>query len=174
MVNNIADKIIDFFVAIDRIFAKIVTAILIVSLFTMVGLVFYQVLLRNIWNSGLAWGEIAARNLVIWIAFLGASLATRSRQHISVDFLTKILPKGPREALHFIFDGLACGISFLLAIAAFKFVLDERIMGTESFLNIPNWYIQIIIPFGFALISFQYAIGMVLDIRRFVMNRGLK
>ncbi len=170
--RRVADFIVEFFVGVDRVFARIVTILLILCLFVMIALVFYQVIMRNFFNTGLVWGEIAARNLVIWIAFLGASLATRSRQHISVDFLTKLLPHKPKELVRFLFDGLACVVTFFLASAAYKFVLEEKTMGRELIGNVPTWIIESIIPFGFALISFQYAIGMVLDIRRFLKDRG--
>ena len=61
---------------------------------------------------------------------------------------------------------MASFIALLLAKAGLAFVLDERAMGTELISGIPSWIAQTIIPFGFAMIALEYAIGVVLDVWR--------
>jgi hypothetical protein len=46
------------------------------------------------------------------------------------------------------------------------FVLSEKMMGDVAFANVPTWVVQTIIPFGFIVISLQYAIGVLLDVWR--------
>lgn len=159
-------RLFNFFTFVDRTFARIVEALLIIIVLGMVCFVVLQVILRNIFDSGISWADVAARHMVLWIAFLGAMLATRSRQHIAIDAITRIIPKRSRNALRIILDALACYVSFLLAKASYAFVLEERAMQTELFIGIPTWVAQVVIPFGFAMISLEYAIGVVLDIWR--------
>ena len=159
-------RVINFLNGIDRIFAKVLTALLIIILLTMVGFVVTQVILRNIFYSGIFWADVAARNMVLWIAFLGAMLATRNRQHIAIDVITRIIPKRPRNMVRILLDMLSCVVAMLLAKAALAFVLEERAMGTELFIGIPTWVAQVVIPFGFAMIALEYAIGVGLDIYR--------
>lgn len=158
--------IINFFRFVDRAFAWVVQVLLVVILLTMVGVVFFQVILRNFFYSGFDWAEVASRNAVLWIAFLGAMLATRARQHLNIDALTRVLPRRSRNALRVFLDAFAAAICFLLAKAALTFVLEERAMATDLFLGIRSWIVQSIIPFGFAMMSLEYCIGVVLDILR--------
>lgn len=159
-------RILNFFSAVDRIFARIIENALILILLLMTVLVASQVILRNFFNSGIQWGDVAARNAVLWVAFLGAMLATRSRQHIAIDIITRFIPRRPRNAVRIVLDALAAAIAFLLARASLLFVLEERSMGTELFLGVPTWAAETIIPFGFAMISIEYVIGIGLDIFR--------
>lgn len=172
-------RILNFFVAVDSIFATITQTLLIAILLFMMFLVASQVVLRNVFYSGISWADVAARHMVLWVAFLGAMLATRSRQHIAIDIITRFIPRVPRNALRIFLDAFACFVAFILAKSSLYFVLEERAMGSMLMLNIPTWVAQAVIPFGFAMISLEYAIGIGLDIYRiathkpdFVAGRG--
>jgi len=161
-------KIINFFNCVDQVFAKLVKSLLIIILLSMVGFVVLQVILRNFFHSGISWADVATRHMVLWVAFLGAMLATRSRQHISIDALTRMVPRKARNSVRIALDMLSCAVSVILAKASLAFVLEERAMGTELFIGIPTWVAQIVIPFGFTMIAIEYAIGVCLDIYRIV------
>ena len=154
----------------DLVFAKILEVTLIVLLLAMMTLVASQVVLRNVFNSGIAWADVASKHMVLWVAFFGAMLATRSREHIAVDALMRVIPRIARNSVRIGIDALACLISFLLAKASFFFVLSERQAGAELFTGVPTWIIQAIIPFGFAMIALEYAIGIGLDVWRIAME----
>lgn len=154
----------------DRAFKYLVQGTLAVVLLGTIGLVFAQVLLRGFFNSGISWADVVGRHMVLWIAFLGAMLATRSRQHISIDLASRLVPRRARNALRFVLDIVACIVCVALTVAAVKFVISEREMETILFAGIPLWTITTIIPFGFFMISFEYAVGVVLDILRFIYN----
>ena len=62
-------------------------------------LAFLQIFLRNVFTTGLAWGDLVLRNLVLWIGFIGATLATREGKHINIDILSRSL----------LSSGRACG-----------------------------------------------------------------
>lgn len=158
--------LLNFFIFVDRAFARTIETVLIAVLLAMVGIIASQVLLRVIFSSGIQWADIAARQMVMWVAFLGAMLATRLRQHIAIDIITRFIPRIPRNVVRIVLDAFACAVTLLFARAAFLFVLEERAMGTELVSGFPTWYAQTIIPFGFAMISLEYAIGIGLDIYR--------
>ncbi|MFH0798992.1 MAG: TRAP transporter small permease [Pseudomonadota bacterium] len=159
-------RLINFFVFVDRAFAATVDFMLIVMLLSMVGLIASQVLLRNLFGGGIQWADVAARHMVLWVALLGAMLATRSRQHVAIDVLTRFIPRTPRNVIRIVIDAFASVVAFLLARTALYFVLGERAMGGTLFANVPAWAVETIIPFGFAMISLEYAIGIGLDIWR--------
>lgn len=159
-------RLLNFFKTIDLGFARIIEILLIAILLAMMFLVAGQVVLRNVFSSGVPGADVISRHMVLWTAFLGAMLATRSRQHIAIDALTRLIPRRARNSIRIVLDLLAAYVSFLLARASYSFVLDEKVMGTMLFGNIPAWIAQTIIPFGFAMISVEYIIGIGLDVWR--------
>ncbi|MFH1653202.1 MAG: TRAP transporter small permease [Pseudomonadota bacterium] len=161
--------IIRFFNFIDKAFAYFIEGLLVTSLLFLAGITFLQVILRNFFDSGLFWADVGSRNLVMWVAFLGAMLATRERRHIAIEALIKVIPKKMRDAVRVLLDLVAALITAILAKAGYDFVYSEYQMGAVMFYNIKSWYVQSIIPFGFAMISLEYLIGVILDIRRLIM-----
>lgn len=159
-------RIVTLLSFVDRAFAAAVNAMLIAVLVAMVLLVASQVVLRNFFGSGIDWGDVAARHMVLWVAFLGAMLATRSRQHINIDMLTRFIPNTPKNAVLIALDAFSCAICVMLAKASLAFAIGERELGGELFLGIPAWAVQMIMPFGFAMMAIEYAIGIGLDIYR--------
>jgi TRAP-type C4-dicarboxylate transport system permease small subunit len=62
------------------------------ALAVMVVMVFGNVVLRYIFNSGITVSEEVSRWLFVWITFLGAIVAVRERGHLGTDFLLARLP----------------------------------------------------------------------------------
>ena len=65
------------FKKIDEIIAGLETALITVILSLMIILSFGQVVLRNFFNESILWGDIFLRQMVLWVGFIGASLADR-------------------------------------------------------------------------------------------------
>ena len=130
--------------------------IILATLGSMVVLSFLQVILRNFFDTGLLWGDILLRHLVLWVGFAGASLATREEKHINVDILTKLLPPQAVPYTKFCVYLFAIVICYILSKASYVFLTFEVEAGSILFLDIPGWYIQIILPIGFALIGFRF------------------
>ena len=76
-----------------RIFDKLLAFITASAMAAIVLVVFVNVAMRYILNTGLTWSEEVAVNLFVWVIFLGAILAGLEGLHIKVDLLTKKLPK---------------------------------------------------------------------------------
>ena len=132
------------------------TFLLVLVLGIMVIFAFLQVVLRNIFNEGILWGDILLRHLVLWVGFLGASLATREQKHINIDIFSRFLADKGKLIIRLMTNLFSVYICYLLADAGWTFVQDEQMMGTEIFTDIPAWYFQIIIPIGFILMSFRF------------------
>ena len=127
----------------------------------MVVLAFLQVILRNVFSQGFLWGDILLRQLVLWIGFIGASLATREEKHINIDLFGRMLSGKGRnwiKAVTHLFSAIVCGF---LAKAAWVFIMEEREMGTTLFNDIQAWYFQLILPIGFVLMAFRFLIHIM-------------
>jgi TRAP-type C4-dicarboxylate transport system permease small subunit len=143
-----------------------VEGILLVSLLAiMVLMAFLQVVLRNFFSTGILWGDIFLRHLVLWIGFLGAALATSKERHISIDALTRFLPTRVKSAIRVLTNLFAAIVCYVLLRASLTFIELEREGETILYGNIPTWYAQVIIPAGFALLMAHFFIRSVLDAR---------
>jgi len=143
---------------LENILGKIETLTVTVLLSLMILIAFGQVILRNVFNDGILWGDIFIRQLVLWVGFLGASLAVRDSKHISIDFLPHFLPKAWGKLIQFIVNFTTGIISGFLALAALRFVQFEMEGSATLFLNIPVWIFQIILPYSFCVISARFLI----------------
>jgi C4-dicarboxylate transporter DctQ subunit len=143
---------------IENILGRIEALAVTVLLSLMILIAFGQVILRNVFNEGILWGDIFIRQLVLWVGFLGASLAVRESKHISIDFLPHFLPKTWGKLIQFIVNLTAGIISGFLALAAYRFVQFEMEGSAILFLDIPVWIFQIILPYSFCVISVRFLI----------------
>ena len=141
---------------IDRSLSYFESAVLILTLSSMIFFAFSQVILRNFFNAGILWGDMFVRHLVLWVGFLGASLATREDRHINIDALWRVLSKKWKRRTKVLTNLFSALICLLLARAAFVFVRDELSAGTTLFLGIPSWVLMSIILFGFSVITFRF------------------
>jgi len=148
---------------IDYVVNKIEGAVLILLLIIMLLMAFVQVVLRNFFSGGIVWGDILLRHLVLWIGFLGAALATSGERHLNIDALTRYLPEQLKGAVAAIANIFAAFVCFLLFRASLTFIEFEIANKNNVFGEIPSWFAQIIIPVGFALLTFHFIIRAILD-----------
>ncbi|MFT3717532.1 TRAP transporter small permease [Pseudorhodoferax sp.] len=78
----------------DRVF-KAVEAVLAVLLLGMVLMVFGNVVLRYVFNSGIEVSEELSRFFFIWLTFIGAIVAMREGAHLGMDnFVSRLSRRG--------------------------------------------------------------------------------
>lgn len=148
--------------SIDKVLTKLEGYVLITLLFVMVVMAFLQVVLRNLFSSGILWADIVLRHLLLWLGFLGAAIATSENRHINIDALRRFFSKRMRSAVEVLTDVFAASVCFLLARASWTFVQGEIADRRVLFGDIPSWYAQVIIPVGFGLLVVHFAIRALL------------
>lgn len=158
--------------SLDRVLYKIEYGFLVAALGAMVLLAFTQVMLRNVFGTGLVWADTIIRHLVLWVGFIGAALATSEQRHISIDALTKFLSPRIKHIVS-VFTGLfALVVCLFLAAAAWTYLEDERAHGGELVLSIPTWVAQVIIPAGYVLIAVHFLVKVVENAFRALNRNG--
>lgn len=80
------------------------------SLALMVIFVFLNVMLRYMFNSGLAWSGEVARYLFVWIIFLGSVIAVKEQSHLGVDILVSKLNLSVQKFLYTVSTVLIIGV----------------------------------------------------------------
>jgi TRAP-type C4-dicarboxylate transport system permease small subunit len=138
---------------LDRVEKFFVTLMLSV----MILLAFLQILLRNAFSGGISWGDPLVRYLVLWVGFIGASLATKDGKHITIEVFSRWFSGHGRRYLKATSHLVSAFICGLLTFAGWTFVQNEAQMAGTTFLNIPAWIPQIIIPVTFAIMALRFA-----------------
>jgi TRAP-type C4-dicarboxylate transport system permease small subunit len=146
---------------IDRALTAIVTVVLICAFSFMLGLAVLQVFLRGTLHTGIPWGDVAARQLVIWVGFFGAYLATRSDKHFHIDILARFLAPRLRLWASALSDLFAALICLFLVAASRTFVSVGLDASATLFLGIPQTAAASIVPAGFALIAVQFVLRAI-------------
>lgn len=125
-------------------------------LVAMIGFAVLQIVLRNILDSGIIWGDPLLRQMVLWMALLGAMVAARQDKHISIDVLSRFLNarlKPYTDGIAKLATALICAIMTYFSV---QFVLLELDSETIAFATVPSWLCVSIIPFAFAIMSLRY------------------
>lgn len=141
----------------DNFLGICVSAVLVTLLAVMILMGFTQVMLRNLFSTGIIWADILLRHIVLWIGFLGAIVAAGEKRHITIDALTKALSEKNKKYASVVTGIASVVVSYLLTAASYRFLKDEMEFGGTLILDIPIWFFQIIIPVGFGLMTLRFA-----------------
>jgi TRAP-type C4-dicarboxylate transport system permease small subunit len=98
------------------------------------------------------------------LTFLGASLVTREGKRIKIDLLEVVLPRGWHPFREMLLAFLAALLTALLLAASLAFIKMEMSYGGHVLSVVPIWVSQAIIPIGFALMTFRFALRGLLEI----------
>lgn len=136
--------------------------ILIAALLTvMILMAFSQIVLRNFFSTGIAWGDSLVRYLVVWVGFVGAAVAAKEEKHITIDVLSRWITGVGKTTLQAISRFSSAAICGLLTWAGIKFIWFEAQMGGTAFFNLPVWLPELIIPITFGLMTLRYALRLI-------------
>ena len=133
-------------------------ALLALLLTSMIGIAAAQVVLRNFFDSGLYWGDSAVRVMVLWLAMLGAMVASRHDEHIRIDIAGRYLPLGLRPYVARMVNLFTCAVLVLFTWYSIDFVRYEYEDGTIAFGSIPSWVCEVIMPVGAGVMALRYAL----------------
>ena len=113
--------------------------------------------------------DYLVRVAVLWIGLLGASLAARGRRHITIEVLTRALPRAARRPADIVVHLTALVLLSILAAVALEYVLDARERGEvfrvfeRSGFELPGWWVKSILPFGFVTMAWRSFLELFRD-----------
>ena len=133
-------------------------------LLAMIVLASADILLRMVSGGGLVWVSPLVRVMVLWLGLLGALLATRDNQHISIDLLSRLLGDGIKrwsQSITNLFATMVCAVTAWYSIEFVQGSLeyaDTIALGKQ---DAPAWILQIVIPLSFGLMSLRFLIHAI-------------
>jgi TRAP-type C4-dicarboxylate transport system permease small subunit len=142
----------------DETISHVEETLVVTFLGFMILIAFLQIILRNVFSTGLDLGDSLLRNLVLWIGFIGATLATKEGKHINIDVISRWLPPMGKNVVTLVTHLFSFLVCCALTYATLKFVRNEAQMGQKTFLDIPAWIPEMILPITFSLMTFRFGL----------------
>ena len=155
---------------IDRIdrFSHHINAAIEQSLFVlgaaMIGVVAAQVFYRYALNQSLFWSEELARYILVWLTFLGATVAYRRGLHPSIDLLTTRLGDRAGGAMRVISHLVAMGFFAMLVTYGSQFAYFVRFQISPA-LQLPKWTIMLVLPISGMVLLLHAFVAVLVEIR---------
>jgi len=146
---------------LDRVVTTLITWLLVLFFVLMLGIAAVQVLLRILFHTGILWGDIAARHMVLWVGFFGAYMATREDKHFHIDVLTRFLSPRLKGWFAAFSDLFAVVICYFMLQASLTFIEVGMDADSMLFLQVSQRAAAFIVPLGFGLIMVQFIFRMI-------------
>lgn len=136
-------------------------------------LIFFQVVLRYMFNYSLSWSEEGARYLIVWFIFIGSSIAVREKAHATVDALVTILPERWKGVFSIVANILSITFCVILIWSSSIMVSNVIEFGSVTpAMGIPMYLPYLAIPVGAALMLIRFVQLLVDDIKRIRLSDG--
>lgn len=131
-----------------------------------------QIFLRIGNYSGIPWANEALQLLVLWVAMLGAVVASREDRHISIDVLSRVLPDRFQAWAAAVVNAFTATVALTLAWHSLVFVAMSREFQDTLVGGLPAWWFQSILPAAFSLIGYRYSIWFLRRLRAIKRGAG--
>ena len=143
----------------ERLRDAAIQPVVFLAMAALIGVITLQIVSR-VFFTAVSWTEEVARFLLIWITFLGATLAFQRGRHIAVTFVVDVLP--PRLAQLSRIAAVLVALAFMLALV----VIGYRYMQMQSFqrsaaLRLSMTYIYAVIPLSAAIMAWYALIDVI-------------
>jgi TRAP-type C4-dicarboxylate transport system permease small subunit len=149
---------------LDRVGRAVENIFLVVMLTSMIVLAVGQIVLREIFDTGIVWADELVKLMVLWLAMVGSIAASRDDRHIRIDALSHILPDLFIKITRLIVDVFAAGVCAVIAWQAWRYLQLEIEFEDVVLVGTPAWIVHAVIPVAFALVSYRF---VVLAIKKF-------
>ncbi len=123
-------------------FEEVVSAILLGAMIVSIGL---SVFWRYVLASPLSWTEEIELICMVWLVFLGASVATKHKEHIIIDFVTTLVPRGVAKVMEVMSAVVILGVLATMVWQGIVLVQRTQFVTTTA-LGIPTMYMYLAIP----------------------------
>ena len=130
--------------------------LLVAIVLAMIVLPTLEAILRKTIGVGVPDAMPYTQHLTLWVGFLGAMLATATERHLALSTV-ELLPghwqKDARGYAHV----LSALVTVVLAYASLDLVLYDRARADKLAGGVPEWWFEIVMPVGFAVMAFRSA-----------------
>lgn len=114
--------------------------------------------------AGLAWAGPVGLIFTLWIAFLGASMATKDNLHLKVEAVQQAMPEKIKRISGLLSGLLTAAFCLLLAYLAYRYVIVKYeeyeiangLGGLHDGIDIPRFLSFIVVPVAYTLMAARF------------------
>lgn len=117
-----------------------------------------QIVLREVFDTGIIWADELLKLMVLWLAMVGSIAACRDDRHIRIDVLSHLLPDWLVDITRVLVDMFAAVVCAVIAVQAWRYLQIEIEFEDTVLVDTPAWIAHVILPLAFALISYRFAV----------------
>jgi len=156
----------------QKLIERVEDSILVGLLLLMIFLAVLQILLRDVFATGIVWSDVLVRILVLWVGLVGAMVASRQGRHINIDIMDRYLSERAKIVARFVVEFFTALICLIAAYYGLRFVQMEFSVGGRAFAKVPSWLCESIIPFAFMVMAVRYILLSVNNFKKIVESRS--
>ena len=112
-----------------------------------------ETVLRRTLRLGISGSTALVQHFTLVLGMLGGAIAAREKRLLPLSTLGTLLKGGMKTAASVFSGSCSAAISALLCVASVQLVMSERDAGKILAYGIPVWVVQLVMPFGFALLT---------------------
>ncbi len=132
---------------------------------------FYEVIMRYIFNNPTSWINETASIIVVWGILLGLSVALRDNHHIAVDIFYTLLPKKIQKAVDIFANIVGMGFCIFLVYYGAELVLHNFESGQVTMdTRTPYWIYYLVLPIS----GFMFLIRFIERLKKVINNESIE
>lgn len=141
--------------ALDAVMQPVVFA----GMAALIGVITLQIISR-VFFSAVGWTEEVARFLLVWITFLGATLAFQRGRHIAVTFVVDALPLRLRQLARIAAVLVSLGFMIALIVIGYRYMQVQSFQKSAS-LRLSMTWVYAVIPLAAAVMAWYALVDLV-------------
>jgi tripartite ATP-independent transporter DctM subunit len=139
-----------------RVWSRIEDGLSSAALLTMAALPVLEMISRALFNTGIPGSFGYVQHLTLWVAFLGAMLASRGKQHIMLSAGLRALPPKIKAVTDGLVVMIAASVAAGLTWASLEYVRSEMEAPERIGGWLPVWAAELILPVAFAAMTLRF------------------
>ena len=156
-------KIISFLLEITK-------KLMVIFSTAMISIILYGVFRRYILNKAVPWSEELAIFLMIWIIYLGISVAEKEKMHIGMSALQDMLPDAVKNYLKLFINLLILIFLIMISYGGIRLSVSV-IQQTSPALRLSFFWPYLSVPVGAMLMIIQILHSTWFDIRKIIKKK---
>ncbi len=151
---------------------KLEERILVLSLVINVLIVFFQIIMRSVFNASISWSEELSRYIFIWQIWLGSSIAYAESQHIKVDLIYSVFKsEKAHKIIKLLVDLIWFAFNIFLVVVGIKLLVSMNARGAlSSGMRLPLIYVYAALPIASFMLLVRIAVDLYDQIRHITKN----
>jgi tripartite ATP-independent transporter DctM subunit len=135
--------------------AQVENLLLSLALAAMVLIPLLESALRALFAVGIPGSTSIVQHLTLVVGMAGGAIAAREDRLLALSSAQSLLQGRLKTAARVMAYSFGAAVSFFLCFAGSQFVLSEREAGSVLVRGVPVWWIQLLLPLGFAAVALR-------------------